>query len=112
MITEGLYPIGSIWTRIERTRKLWQLLLPDFKPPSQEWLAAWCATYPDSILESAISQTHRASKRKVFESSEAAHKYTTATCRRLSKEQRDGFAHPPISDEGALSKIQELMETK
>ena len=43
-------------SRIENTRKVWNVLLPHVPPPADVWLAKWCAAFSDEIIESGISR--------------------------------------------------------
>lgn len=83
----------TLLTRLGNVRTVWQLLLPAIPPPSDTWMAKWVALYSDDIIEEAISATAKqARKPGFFDSPEAAHRYTTATCRQTRQRELQAAA--------------------
>ena len=83
----------SLLTRIESTRAAWSLLMPTINPPSESWLAKWCAGHPEDAIERAVLRTSR----KFHDGGipDSAHRYCSATLHHLAaeREQRGANDH-------------------
>jgi len=73
----------NLITRIENTRTAWALLMPTISPPTETWLAKWCAGHTDAAIERAILRTSR--KFRDGTTPELAHRYASATLHHLAR---------------------------
>ena len=72
----------TLLQRIDNTRNAWKLLMPSIAPPSDMWLAKWCAGYGEAAIERAVLRTSR--KFRNGNTPEPAHRYCSATLRHLT----------------------------
>jgi hypothetical protein len=77
----------SIFDRVDNVRRLWTLMLPDVGLPSDTWLARWCASFPDEIIETALAQTSKKFANAGV-ADESVHRYATSTMRHAAERRK------------------------
>jgi len=70
----------TLLSRIENTRKVWNMLLPHVPPPADVWLAKWCAGFSDEIIENGISRVAYKFAGNV-DNAERVHRYASSVLR-------------------------------